>query len=298
MKKIVIVLLILAVAGGVAFSQVSVKADLRFNNVASEDAVGEMYPSLGLIFNGAASQELGPGSLSFGVQLSPRLNFTDKAGLGIGLDADDNYGDITYSLGAGPGVLGVGLTAFINLAPIIGAFSAAGYDGSGGVVYRPHIDYTGIAAGPAKIGVGIYGDFPAIGLDKDGKSDPFGNADAGKESLGVWVTATFDFGLYLKVGFDYGWGEHAGAKGDGKSGVKRILYVDVNYAVLPAPLLVGVELDNTGAEFKGITLKPYVSYTIDANMSAGVYFIIDNMLNEKPADYVVMSPGLWFKYTL
>jgi hypothetical protein len=280
---------------------VSLKLDLAFDNVGEyPDSKGKMDPALGLIFNGAASQALGPGSLSFELQVSPRLHFGEAAASGVSLDADDNLGDITYALAAGPGTLGIGFTCFL-LPP------------GKAVIYRPHIEYTGIAAGPANVGVGFYADFPGTGHD-DGfpisKPAPFGNSGAKDESLGLWVTASFDFGLYLKLGFDYGYGENASTDNDGapSSGITRILYVDINYKVMPNPLLVGVEVDNTGKEFKGFRIKPYVSFTLDANMSLGAYCKLDNVGGEKDVnvnppdgkgtDSMIITPGVWFKYTL
>jgi len=290
MKKTLVVLLILAVAGGIAFGEASLKLDLSFNNVGgglNDDAItpDELVTKLGLIFAGSGSQELGPGSLSFGLQVSPALYFSDKAGTGADAGGDDNFGDIGYSLAAGPGTLGFGLKLFIHNAGT-------------GHTWEPRVEYTGLPAGPVTLGFGAFYDFKTDGNDTNGKAGPFAKAtDDGDDDVGLWVDAKFDFGLYIKYKFVYG----IGAKN-----IKNIAYLDINYALLDGKLVVGLELDNTanGRDekniFTGFLVKPYASYTITDNISVGAYFKIGNIAGDEAQDGkdLFLTPGVWFKYSL
>jgi hypothetical protein len=288
MKKLAILFLLTTVLIGGVFAQASVKAQFGLGNV-SEANDGKMDPALSLFFNGAGSQEVGPGVLAFEAQAALSLSFQDVPGRGASFLVDDTYGKIGYSLAAGPGTLGISLKAIATDA----------------IKWEPEVNYTGVAVGPATLGFGVWYDFKTTGQAVDGYKAPFGKYEDGNpvvdgteykdDDLGIYVTAAFDFGLNVKYQFVYGVGAEE---------IANIAYLDVNYQVME-PLNVGVELDATankaGDVFKGFQIKPYASYVITENMSAGLEVKLSNIAQEEnhpDGDELTVNPAVWFKYSL
>lgn len=281
MKKLAILFLLTTVLIGGVFAQ-SVKANVELANV-SEANDGKRDIKLALIFAGSGSQEVGPGALTFALQVAPQLHFISEGqgSTGAAWDGDDNFGQIGYGIPAGPGTLDISLKLLMTDA----------------ITWRPAVGYLGLVAGPATLGFGAYYDFKTTGQNEDRESAAFGKYTDGVETkdddVAFWVTAGFDFGLNVKYEFKYGIGGEY---------IKNIAYLDVNYAIMEA-LVAGVELDSTGAKvkdgdlFDGVQVKPYVNYTLNENVSAGAYFKLQGINNSAEAD-LEFAPGVWIQYAL
>jgi hypothetical protein len=291
MKKVSILLLLITVLAAFSFAQVTVVGGFQAANV-TEGNSGHMDPNLWTEFYGAASKDLGPGSIGVELGLGAGLHFSDKD-----YPYDAGNGDVylkgSYTLPAGPGDLAIGISTWSK-------FSNLSFG----------VDYDGIAAGPATIGVGVGYDFNTTGVNEDGDFAIFGdeggpsippqyeflvgaNTDP-KDKFSARLSADFDFGLGITYKFRYAIGGED-ANGDDDSGIDRIVYLDINYKVMD-PLVVGLELDDTGDEFKGFTLKPYGNYSISDNTTLGIFVKIGNISGESPADDIIITPGLTIKH--
>jgi hypothetical protein len=269
MKKVSILLLLTTVLAAFSFAQVTVKGGFELDNVAGGNE-GKMDPALWTEFYGAASEELGPGSIGAELGLGTKLHFSDEVP-DVYTDAGDVYLKGYYSLPAGPGELAIGVSTWHRF----GALSFG-------------VDYDGIAAGPVSLGLGVGYDFNTTGLNDDLKPTIFGDGPGkATDILTARLSADFDFGLGITYKFQFGIGE--------ESEVAKIVYLDVNYQVID-PLLVGLELDDTGKDFKGFTLKPYGEYSITEKTTAGLFIKIGNIGGESPADDVLITPGVWIKH--
>jgi hypothetical protein len=320
MKKLAILFLLATVLVSFTFAQVSVKGGLDFNNLAEgndQDRDVILYSE----FVGTASSELGPGTIGAELSLGVGLSFRawDKGtGVGAGVSPTGDaylssavygsHGDVYvkgfYDLPAGPGTLGFGLTAW-------NSFGALDFD----------VGYSGIAAGPATVGVNLTYGFNTTGYDKNATAKIF--ADAEKEFqapdvLTAKVTADFAFGLGLVYKFQYVITED--------SYINEIAYLDVSYVLPSIPLKIGAELSGTAGSYTddkgkvkqglfgtgkdkdgypGLNLKPYAEYTISENVVAGAFFKVQKLGTDKEKNPnaagkvwdVTFSPGLWIKYT-
>jgi hypothetical protein len=330
MKKVSILLLLTVVLASFSFAQISVTGGFEIGNI-TEGSEGKSDPALWTAFEGSASKELGPGSIGAAFGLGTKLHFakeygwksepaeifgSDYATDGLYTDAGDIYLKGTYTLPAGPGELGLGVSTWQD-------FGALNFD----------VGYDGITAGPVTLGFGITYALNTSGktLDEDkafaSENAVFGDDvkakdDDGKDIVGsktddftARLSAAFDFGLSLTYKFTFGI--------DHDSKVATIAYVDVNYKVID-PLTVGLELDKTGPAFKGaeydlankagkretysqgFTLKPYVKYAITENTSVGLNVKIAGIGNDfgdietpNDEDYgdVLITPGLTISHT-
>jgi hypothetical protein len=278
MKKVSILLLLTVFLTAFSFAQVTVIGGFEAGNV-TEGNSEKMDPALWTEFYGAASQELGPGSIGAELGLGTKLHLSDD------YPPYDDAGDIylkgSYALPAGPGELGFGISTWHKF----GALSFG-------------LDYDGIAAGPATIGFGIGYDLNTKGTTDNGDKNAIFGDEGKPDAPGGKATEDLDkFSVRLSVGFDFGLGltyKFRYAIGD-DSDIDRIVYLDLNYQVID-PLLVGVEVDDTGKEFKGFTLKPYANYSITEKTSAGIYFKVANIGGKSPNDDVLITPGLTIKH--
>jgi hypothetical protein len=275
MKKVSILLLLATVLTAFSFAQVTVLGGFEANNLTGGNE-GVLDPALWTEFYGAASEELGPGAIGAELGLGAKLHFSDEAiKNGVTAVPYDSAGDIylkgSYTLPAGPGELAIGISTW----PLFSALSFG-------------LDYDGIAAGPVVIGLGLGYDFNTTGRDDDGKIAIFGDGPiAAADTFTARLSADFDFGLGIVYKFKYDIGE--------ENAVSKIVYLDVTYQVID-PLVVGLELDDTGEEFKGFTLKPYANYSITEKTTAGLFVKIANISGESPADDIIFTPGLTIKH--
>ncbi|MCL1814615.1 MAG: hypothetical protein FWG27_02175 [Treponema sp.] len=292
MKKTLVILLILAIAGGSAFGQISTTVKFGVTNVAGANDE-KADPWLGLVFAAAGEQELGPGKIHFGLQTPIKIRFQDESGSSYAdglavfdvtaFDADDFFVGLGYGMELGPGTLDVTLQVW----PLSGIYDA------GIVGYKPIVGYSGLEVGPVTLGFDVWYGLNVSGINSDGKRSMFGKellGDDGTDTFGFDVSAEFDFGLTVDYGFAYG----IGAKE-----VMQIAYVNVGYEILKEQLYANVELDNTadgeGNFFEGFTIKPSAKYVINDNMSAGLWVGLNNINGEGD---ITIEPGIWFKYTL
>jgi hypothetical protein len=279
MKKLGILLLLTTVLAAFSFAQVSVTGGFELENLTGgkkydadtkvvEDA--EMDPAIWTQFYGSASRELGPGSIGAELGLAAKLHFSDKIAA-----YEDHLGDTYlkgfYALPAGPGELAIGISTWAGF----GALSFG-------------LDYDGIAAGPVSLGFGLGYDFITAGTkegDTAGTYKPavFGDDPEELDKFTARLSADFDFGLGLVYKFKYSLGED--------SDIHTIVYLDLSFQVMD-PLTVGVEIDDTGSEFKGFTAKPYVNYAITENTSAGFAFVINNINAESEHGDIRFTPQL------
>ncbi|MDR1249059.1 MAG: hypothetical protein LBK63_07130 [Treponema sp.] len=279
MKKVSILLLLITVLVSFSFAQVTVVGGFELDNVTGGND-GKLDPALWTEFYGSASKELGPGSIGADLGLGAKLHFSDEADSAYS-DAGDVFLKGSYTLPAGPGDLAIGISTWHR-------FSNLSFG----------VDYDGIAAGPVAIGVGVGYDFNTSGITDDNPPKPqvFADPDnAVQDTLTARLSADFDFGLGIVYKFQYGIGGKDVA-GDDASGVAKIVYLDVNYKVMD-PLVVGLELDNTGDEFKAFQLKPYGNYSISDNTTLGISVKIANINNDVDgADDILITPGLTIKH--
>jgi hypothetical protein len=266
MKKVSILLLLTTVLAAFSFAQVTVVGGFEADNV-TEGNGGKMDPALWTEFYGAASEELGPGTIGAELGLGAKLHFGD--GVAPYSDAGDVYLKGSYALPAGPGELAFGISTWHT-------FGALNFG----------VDYNGIAAGPVSLGFGASYGFNTSGTN-DGKNAVFGDDPEELDKLTARLSADFDFGLGITYKFQYGIGE--------ESDVSNIVYLDVNYKVID-PLVVGIEVDETGKEFKGFLLKPYANYSITEKTTAGLFVKVANIGGEEPADDILITPGLTIKH--
>jgi hypothetical protein len=287
MKKLAILFLLTIVLASFTFAQVTVKGGFEVINVTGADetvptAGTEADPVLYTEFSGAASKELGPGSIGVALQVGAGLHFGDD------VDPYDPHGDLllkgSYSLAAGPGTLAFAL--FTKSA----SFGALGIG----------VDYDGIAVGPATLGFGVEYDFNTSGRDG---ADVGAFKDDPKEGDKFIARAGFGIaGFSLTYKLEFTLNATNPANGDDESWVSKIAYIDASYQVLD-PLKVGLELDNTGAPnkdgdyFKGFALKPYAEYAINASATVGASVFIGNISGEKPYEDIYITPGLWISYS-
>jgi hypothetical protein len=278
MKKVSILLLLITVLAAFSFAQVTVVGGFQAANV-TEGNEGKMDPTLWTEFYGAASKELGPGSIGAELGLGAGLHFNKDAGEpAYDVGQGDVYLKGSYTLPAGPGDLAIGISTWNSFGNL--SFG---------------VDYDGIAAGPATIGFGLGYDFNTTGENDDGDLAIFGDGPTkDNDKFSVRVSADFDFGLGITYKFRYFLGED--------SDIDRIAYLDINYQVMD-PLLVGVELDDTGKNgnkdadlFKGFTLKPYGNYSISDNTTLGIFVKIGNISGPEGHDDIEITPGLTIKH--
>jgi hypothetical protein len=280
MKKLAILFLLTTVLVAFTFAQVSEKVTFEVDNV-SEANSGKKAINLKFNTEASASQEVGPGSLGIFAGLTLGQKWQDS---GDGLIVDDTEIKLSYSLAAGPGTL----TPYLDWN---------WGDGKGAKII-PGVGYSGIAAGPATLGFDVQLQY-GYATGNGGSGGTY--TDAGLDKLEIAVSAAFDFGLGITYKFDYDLDEKKGRDtGDYKGeNVARIAYLDINYSLLDAKLLVGVELDDTNSNFKGFTLKPYANYTLNDNVSAGLYVAVKNISADEPLQKkdIYFTPGLWVKYS-
>jgi hypothetical protein len=273
MKKLAILFLLTTVLVGMSFGQVSFKEELQLNNVGGGNS-GDLTPTLQSQVDAAAAKELGPGEISLAAEITYNWSLDGDPSIGNG-KGDGGYqpGDVFiqggYGLPVGPGTLGF----FLRLRD----FAA----------WRIGANYAGLAVGPVTLGFEAFFDYEV----DDG--DVFDGTD--KEFIEISANAKFDFGLYIKYGFQYGIGDKAGA--DGTDGIKKIVYLDANYALLDGALTVGLEVDDTGDEFKAFTLKPYAGYSLSENTTLGASIKVHNINADGAADDILISPAVYYKYT-
>jgi hypothetical protein len=267
MKKVSILLLLTVVLTAFSFAQVSVVGGFEAANLTGGND-GDMDPALWTEFYGAASQELGPGTIGAELGLGTKLHLSDK--FAPYDDAGDIYLKGSYTLPAGPGALSFGLSTWHK-------FDDLHFD----------LGYSGIAAGPVTLGFGITYALKTTGFNDDGESAIFGDGPKDSAAQDVFtgkLTASFDFGLGLTYKLKYGIGD--------ENEVVNIVYLDLNYQVID-PLLVGLEVDDTGDEFKGFTAKLYGNYSITEKTTAGIFFKIQNINNDAEGHKdIELSPGL------
>jgi hypothetical protein len=304
MKKLAILFLLTTVLVAFTFAQVSEKVTFEIDNVSEENGTTATpaKKTIKLLFltEASASQEIGPGSLGIYSAFTLGQKWQDKLN-GDGLVADDIELKLSYSLAAGPGTL----TPYLDWN---------WGDGKGAKII-PGVGYSGFAAGPATLGFDVQLQYGYA----TGNSSSGTYTDQGLDKLELAISAAFDFGLSVTYKFDYDLDEKKGRdKGDfiGEN-VARIAYLDINYKLLDEKLVVGLELDDTNSNFSGFTLKPYASYTLNDNLSAGLYVKVKNINADDSVESgikstlsgnadnsqfgkpdIFFSPGLWVKYSI
>jgi hypothetical protein len=291
MKKLGILLLLTTVLAAFSFAQVSVTGGFELANVSGakiydEDAKelwnDKMDPARWTEFYGTGSRELGPGSIGAALGLGTKLHFgEDVKPYGT---AGDIYLKGFYNLPAGPGTLAIGVSTW-------SMFDSLQFG----------LDYDGIAAGPVSLGLGLaytLNTTGETGTGDDKKAAVFGDEDKEWDVFTAKLSADFDFGLGIIYKFQYGIGDSVAGK-KVESDIKKIVYLDVSFQVMD-PLKVGIELDDTGKDFKGdlvpesetlnlgFTLKPYVEYAISENTTAGFAFVINGINGGKKDSFEVV----------
>jgi hypothetical protein len=320
MKKLAILFLLTIVLASFTFAQVTVTGGLDFNNMA-EGNDGERDIQLYTEFAGTAKTELGPGSIGAALQLGTALSFQDgePSPNSAPFSAYTTHGDIFlkgfYELPAGPGTLGFGISTWPDFGSL-----------------HFNVGYTGLVAGPATLGFDVEYDFNTQGSDDKGKKAVFGDELPVPDELILKVTADFAFGLSLVYKFDYVLADVDGPP-EVKNYIKEIAYLDVSYTLPSIPLKIGAELSGTGGLYfdggdqeqaffgsgyagdgpitslndwlgtPGLTLKPYVEYTISEKVTAGAFFKVQKLGTDKEKNGIAcdawdveFSPGVWISY--
>lgn len=270
MKKVAILFLLATVLAAFTFGQVSVKEELQLTNVGGGNG-GDLSPTFITTADAAGAKELGPGSLGFAAELQYKWALAgtpDGAAGDGGYAVGDNFLEVGYSLAAGPGTL----RPFVRLHEVTN--------------WRIGADYTDLAVGPVVLGFGAFFDYPV------NSAKAFDGVD--KEFIEAWITVSaLDSRLNVKYAFDFGIGDVAGADGT-DSGVKKIVYLDVNFKVMD-PLVVGLEVDDTGDSFEGFTLNPYANYSLSENTTLGAHIAVKGI--NAPSGDITFNPGVSISYT-
>ncbi|MDR1507210.1 MAG: hypothetical protein LBI67_08920 [Treponema sp.] len=279
MKKLAILFLLTTLLVSFSFAQVSIVGGFEAGNVAGGNS-GDMDPALFTEFYGAASQQLGPGTIGVELGLGTKLHLSKDgvpATAATAYDfAGDNYLKGSYTLAVGPGSLAFALSTWGE--------SNGGKANFGDL----HIgaDYDGLAVGPATLGFGAEYQFKTTGIDGFDKK-VFADKPKVADVVQVRVSAAIAaFSIIYK--FNYAL--------DPTSEISRIAYVDASYKIND-PLTVGLELDDTGKEFKAFTLKPYVNYSLSDSTIAGAYVKVQNINNDVTGSKdILFSPGVTIKH--
>ncbi|MCL1814616.1 MAG: hypothetical protein FWG27_02180 [Treponema sp.] len=300
MKKTLIVLLILAIAGGAAFGQVSFTLGFNLDNAnnANQGPTGNSTDAqVDLIWNGAGSQAVGPGNLHFALQLGFRLHFLEyiNATTPVGaysMDPVDMFGNLGYGFGLGPGTLDFTL----------GVFYMAAQNQIAAIALQPHVSYSKINLGIVTLGAGVYYNYYTDGFGPNGQVSVFGRWDGTgtdkiMDKLAIWFSTNFAFGLGFRYEFSFTPIE---------KDIFEIANVDLNFTA--GSLKIGCTLDETGRVtsretakwvisemFQGFQVKPYINVTLNDNMALGAFVRFRNINNTSD---MWVTPGLTFKYTL
>lgn len=288
MKKIAILFLLATVLVGFTFGQVWVKGGLDLDNITGAND-GDMNPILYTEFGGAASADLGPGSVGVELQAGAGINFASDVYPYV------SHGDIYlkgfYALPAGPGTLKFGLSVWsVNSTDIDPTAALAFGTAPMFNIIEIGADYDGVAIGPATLGFGAWYDFKTSGIDAPDMA-VFGDDPEQADLIGFRVSAAIDaFSVTYKLKITSG----------EDTFISTIAYLDAAYQVMD-PLKVGLEVDDTGAQmkdgdyFKGFTLKPYAEYALSEGTVAGAFVALKN-LNAEEGD-MELNIGAWIKHT-
>jgi hypothetical protein len=282
MKKVSILLLLTVVLASFTFAiegvgDFTAGLDLQFANVGGGN-------------DGALDVRIGP-SIKFarsfgGFGISAKLGDTvyiptDKEKNGTDKIGDDLYFNLTpsYSLAAGPGTLGLGLSLQLNVPLTDEGYIAAGYAGSyfeegegfKNLFFRidPSINY-GLDAGFGALTFEVATE--SLQISKTRVND--GDLGYGLERLPIYFLAgaDFSFGLGLSLKPILGL---AIEDEDADTGLDYFVF-DVNYAI-NEQISAGIETTipthpDNGIEDEGIEIVPYANFSFGA---LGAYLKID-----------------------
>jgi hypothetical protein len=277
MKKASMLLLLITVLTAVSFAQVSVLGGFQLGNVTGSNYDGHMDPNLWTEFYGAAGQELGPGFIGVELGLGAGLHFSDENFPYDRGDKGDVYMKGYYALPTNSGELAIGLSTWY-------LFNSLQFS----------LDYDGISVGAAALGLGA-----AYQLNTSGSNGGyaiFGDGDNPVQDLfTLRFSAGFESGLGIIYKFQYGIGGRDPYTEEDQTGVAKIVYLDISYQLYP--LVVGLEIDDTGDKFKGFLIKPYGNFAITDNTTLGIFIKFGNINSEYPGyDEMIITPGLTIEH--
>lgn len=304
---------------GPAYGDASVTGEAGFSNIGGANG-GETRPYISYTADAGAHTSFGPGTAGVALELQFVIDLQEATSNGNNLG--DNFLSAYYAQQIGPGELTAYLkqsTAFSywNLEPsveysgIVLDFADLGF----GLWYNHKFSRKiSVAANTAENTAGNNGSLLSLrhphgdGFDSEGGGDSGGGSDGlsggaaissyyggvglYSDKAGFYILAAFDFGLNIQYGFSCGFNR----TGSGGSGMEaaNIAYLDMNYQI-NYRFQAGLELDDTGKDFSGFTLKPYGVFhaTEHTDLGCNLYFRKIN----SAAGSLETGPAVWVMYT-
>ena len=264
--------------------------DVSVKFIFALDNAGNNYanPQLIHVFAASGQQEIGPGALKFSAQFPFRMNVggsdpddpTIRLVPVYDMGGDDFFISVGYAYGIGPGILGFALEIWPKgwVSPV----SAEEW-----TTFRFKAEYTDFDFDSVVLGFGIFYDYISNGKNQIGIDTPFGRYNNGErimDYLAFWFRLDFSFGLgaYFRLGLNTAQME-----------AQTIAFIDLYYHIGEA-VTVGIEVDGQ-KKFDPFSIKPYVNYNLNQNMSLGAFFTAVLGIPDKQFRF---TPGFWFKYSL
>lgn len=304
---------------GPAYGDASVTGEAGFSNIGGANG-GEARPYISYTADAGAHTQVGPGTAGVALELQFVIDLQEASSNGNNLG--DNFLSAYYAQEIGPGELAVYLkqsTAFSywNLEPsveysgVVLDFADLGF----GLWYNHKFSRKiSVAATTAENGAGNNGSLLSLrhphgdGFDSESGGDSGGGSEGSSggavmssyyggggpysDKAGFYILAAFDFGLNIQYGFSCGFNR----TGSGGSGVEaaNIVYLDLNYQINDR-FRAGLEIDDTGKDFSGFTLKPYGIFHATEHIDLGfnLYFRKIN----SASDSLETGPAVWVMYT-
>jgi hypothetical protein len=313
MKRYIVCFSLGVFLAGLACAEASFTGEAGFLNIGEANG-DKKEPYLSYTADVSAATPLGPGMVGLALEMQFVIDLEDATGNGNTLG--DNVISGYYTQSAGPGELTVSL------------------DQSTAISYwnlEPSVEYGGIDLGFAELGFGLWHNHQFArkitlaaektassrsseaslalrhphpdGYDEGGSGTSGGTVDGGgapalyggggsySDKAGLFISAAFPIGLNVWYGFACGWNKKSGSTG---LEITEIVCLDLNYGINDH-FRAGLELDDTGKEFKGFTLAPYAAFNLTRSLAAGFHIAIRN-LNSASGDPAI-DPSIWVKYT-
>jgi hypothetical protein len=301
MKRFLFFILLGIALTSLAFGQISITGEFGFHNIGggNNDIID---PVITLDFNASGDTGFGPGRIGLAGELEYITSFKKADGRGgrIGNNSIAGF----YS-------------QYVNLGEL--KFTLKQTTDFSFWTVEPRLEYGRITAGVTTLGFGIWYGYrfhaatQQSGTSADTDTDvsfsiarhPHPEGDSGgswgdtattggastaigqsTDTIGFYISSDFDFGLGIQYEFLYGIGY----------GVVRIVWLDLHYWI-NGWFKAGVELDNTGKEFRDFTLKPYGMFRATNYVDLGFGTYLSRINPAVSGTEVEISPFVWASFT-
>jgi hypothetical protein len=317
LKKFSIFFFLSLVLTGYASGDIAITGEFGFSNIGTDD--GGTGPYLKYTADGSAETFIGPGRIGAAVELQFIVDLLDATSRGN--KPGDSFIAAHYAISLGPGELKFTLlqsTDFYlwNL--------------------EPALDYGGIGLGSASLGFGIWYNHrfnrntgtagqdsapggsaasfraseaiprhphpPGYDSEADSGADSGGGIISGpsaggaqySDKFGFNISADFSFGLGILYGLSCGINKNA--PGGAILGITKIAHLDISYYITNQ-LKAGLELDDTGKDFRGFTLNPYFMFNVSRFTDLGFNLYIRKINPAAAGIDIEINPSFWARYT-